>query len=94
METVDTIYADLILHVIDIDDLDLDWKIEVVMEVLEKIGCANKKIIFVFNKIDLNQFDALITRLKKEHKKFNPVFISALEKINLDELKSKIAENL
>lgn len=92
----ETIDADLLLHVIDMHDLDRDWKIEVVQEVLKKIDCGDKKTIFVFNKVDLMQSakEAEQKKLTKKYGKFNPVFVSALEKINLEELKKKIAENI
>ena len=89
----ETVHADLILHVIDIDDLDREWKIEVVNDVLKKIGCEKKKMIYVFNKIDLMQFDQF-EALSKEYEMYSPVSVSAQEKINLEELKGKISESL
>ncbi len=89
----ETIDADLLLHVIDIDDLDRAWKIDVVNKVLQEIGCQDKKMIYVFNKIDIMQYDE-IEELKKHYKKHNPVFVSAQEKINLKELKEKISNHL
>lgn len=89
----ETVEANLILHVIDIEDLDMEWKIEVVHRVMEKINCQNKKMIYVFNKIDSMQFDR-IKELKASYKTWNPVFVSALKKLNLKELKSEIAQNL
>lgn len=89
----ETMDADLLLHVIDIDDLDRSWKIEVVNKVLQEIGCQNKKMIYVFNKIDTMQYDDT-DELKRYYKKNNPVFISAQEKINLEELKEKIAKSV
>ena len=89
----ETIHSDLILHVIDIDDLDMEWKIDVVSKVLNKLHCETKKMIFVFNKIDLMQYD-LVKELTKKYKKHDPVFISAKEKTNLEKLKSKIASHL
>ncbi len=89
----ETIQANLILHVIDSDDLDMSWKMSVVNEVLKKLKCDTKKMIYVFNKSDLLQSHQ-IENLKIEYKKLNPVFISALKKGNLNELKRKIAQNL
>jgi len=89
----ETIHADLILHVIDIDDLDMEWKIKVVHEVLSTLKCGHKKVIYVFNKIDLLQFDHR-EELAEKHKHYEPVFVSAKDKTNLDELKTKIAQHL
>lgn len=49
-ETVD---ADVIMHVIDVADPEMDFKIEVVEEILEQLGLHKKQKIYVFNKIDL-----------------------------------------
>lgn len=89
----ETLHADLILHVIDIDDLDREWKIDVVNDVIKKLNCNSKKMIYVFNKIDAMQFDE-IDALKKRYQKHSPVFVSALKKMNLSELKSKIAKQI
>jgi GTP-binding protein HflX len=89
----ETIHADLILHVIDTDDLDREWKIDVVRDVLKNLHCDTKKMIYAFNKIDLLQYDE-VSALKKRYKGYHPVFVSALEKTNLEELKSKIAKQI
>lgn len=89
----ETVHADLILHVIDIDDLDMEWKIKVVHEVLDTLKCGHKKVIYVFNKIDLLQFDHR-AELAEKFKHYDPVFVSAMQKTNLDQLKAKIARYL
>ncbi len=89
----ETIHADLILHVIDADDLDMEWKIKVVDEVLKKLNCETKKTIYIFNKIDLLK-DVQVDELAEDFKKLSPVFVSASEKKNLNELKSKLALHL
>jgi GTP-binding protein HflX len=89
----ETINADLILHVIDLTDKEIEMKIDVVNVVLGKLGCGDKKMIYVFNKIDLLgklPGKAFINR----YKKYSPVMISAKEKTNFDELKKIIAKNL
>lgn len=89
----ETIHADLLLHVIDISDLDRDWKIGVVEDVLKKLDCTNKKVIYVFNKIDQVDYDEQDI-LNKKFIQRNPIFISALKKTNLKALKSQIAKGL
>jgi 50S ribosomal subunit-associated GTPase HflX len=72
-------------------------KIKTVHNVLKEIGCDKKKMIYVFNKIDLMDKDILkkeIKSHKSQFKNYSPVFVSAEEKTNLDELKVKIGENL
>lgn len=103
----DSIEADLLLHTIDASDPKIKEKIKVVDDILEKIWATQKKI-YVFNKIDFvkdkffekNLENGEIEKipyleyLKQEFSEYNPIFISAFEKINLDELKKKIEENL
>lgn len=45
--------ADLLLHVVDISHPNFEAHIASVNHILDEIGCANKKTIMVFNKIDL-----------------------------------------
>jgi GTP-binding protein HflX len=93
----ETISADLLLHVIDTNDFEMKTKIKTVHNVLKEIGCDKKKMIYVFNKIDLMDKDILkkeIKSHKSQFKNYSPVFVSAEEKTNLDELKVKIGENL
>lgn len=103
----DSIEADLLLHVIDCSDEKMDLKIKVVEEILKSIW-ANSNIIYVFNKIDsLPKWEYILELedekivykdkleyLKNHYKLNQAVFISAEEKQNLDELKSKIISNL
>jgi GTPase len=49
----ETIEAEMVLHVIDINDPQLDKNVEVVEEILDQIGLDDKPKIYVFNKIDL-----------------------------------------
>jgi len=45
--------ADLLLHVVDASDADVDKKVRVVREVLEKLGAAEVPELLVLNKVDL-----------------------------------------
>lgn len=49
----EAIDADLILHVIDINDPEIHEKIEVVEEILKQLGLSDKPKIYGFNKVDL-----------------------------------------
>lgn len=62
-ETVD---ADLILHVIDVRDPQIEMKIRVVEDILKQLGAGDKDKIYVFNKIDLIDFQELITGTKHD----------------------------
>lgn len=104
----DSIEADILLHVIDCSDPKLEVKIKVVEEILENIWASQKRI-YVFNKEDSlikwefklqeKNSDEKIYENKKEYlrekyKDLNPIFISALNKDNLDFLKEKIISEL
>jgi len=85
----ETIYSDLILHVIDISDEKYDKKIRVVMEILKGLK-IKQEVVFVFNKIDNIKTKTKLNILKKEilekYSEFNPMFISAKEKQGIEEL--------
>lgn len=89
----ETIYADLLLHVVDASDFELEWKIEVVQKILKELDCEEKRTIFVFNKIDLISKSQL-ERLANQHNPLSPLFISGEKKINLEELKEKMGQEL
>ena len=44
--------ADLLLHVVDLSHPDFEEQIDVVNRTLADLGCAEKPVIIVFNKID------------------------------------------
>lgn len=104
----DSIESDILLHVIDASDPKLHLKIEVVEEILEKIG-ANQKRIYVFNKTDGlsvaeykhidENWEEVVYPNKRAYfshvfQKYNPVFISASQKTGLDGLKNLIVSEL
>lgn len=84
-------YADLILHVVDASNEDLDIQIDTTIDILEDLDAINKPIITVFNKMDKVNLEDLIYNNKYINKK---VFISAKRNINIDKLLTEIEENL
>jgi GTPase len=90
--------ADLILHVIDVSDKNIDTKISVVEEILSDLGVQDKPKIYVFNKMDLldeelskeenhqDKKSLLLENLKQKYIDFNPQFLSALDKNRLEDL--------
>lgn len=88
----DSVYSDLLLHVVDASDAYLAEKIEIVDDILAKIGADQKKI-YVFNKIDLISKEQQMA-LKKEWKHLKPVFISAEKGVGLEMLKEGIDKAL
>ena len=97
--------ADLLVHVVDISHPDFEEQIRVVEQTLSELGCAEKPLMIVFNKIDA------YTWTPKEEDDLTPptrenisldelkrtwmarmhddcIFISALEKDNIDALRA------
>ena len=84
-------YSDLILHVVDGSNEDLDIQIDTTMAILEDLDVINKPIITVFNKMDKLRIEDLIYNNTYINKK---VFISAKENLNIDKLMEAIEDNL
>ncbi|HMA69288.1 MAG TPA: GTPase HflX [Candidatus Mcinerneyibacterium sp.] len=85
-------YSDLIIILIDITDKNYREKIQVVKKVLGDLNSSNKKLLYVFNKIDLVDQDKL-KKIKQKYKNDkDSLFISALKNKNLDKLKKRVLE--
>lgn len=97
--------ADILLHVVDISHQQHEEQIAVVNKTLQELGAADKPTILIFNKMDLYEekyFDEwladdikaeIINDLKTKWEKAtegNCIFISALEKTNLEKLRDFI----
>jgi len=74
---METLNADLLLHVIDISGHLMLDKIAVVEKVLSSLEIDTKKQLYVFNKID-NPNNVIKNELAKRFAPFNPQFISAI----------------
>lgn len=85
----ETIYADLLVHVIDASSNAAVAQIDAVNSVLEELGAMNKNMIIALNKID-KVTDEKINELREHCSGYDIVGISAKEKINIDELLYKI----
>lgn len=99
--------ADLLLHVVDISHSDYEHQMEAVNGILAEIGAADKPTMIVFNKIDIYKqkyFDEFLNEdIKKQlldelktswmaRTNENAIFISAVTKENIDELRTKVYE--
>ena len=99
--------ADLLVHVVDISHPDFEEQIKVVEKTLADLGCAEKTMILVFNKIDAYTYvkkdeDDLTPKTKENitleelmqtwmaKMSDNCIFISARNKVNMDELKTML----
>lgn len=97
--------ADILLHVVDISHAQHEEQINTVNKTLQDLKVSDKPILTIFNKLDLYEkthFDEwlddeikqdILRELKEKWENFtlgNCVFISALEKRNIDELRKVI----
>ena len=101
--------ADILLHVVDISHPQHEDQIGTVNKTLQELKAFDKPILTIFNKMDLyeqNNFDSWLSDevktdiLNELHEKWNNitegncVFISALEKTNMDELRNVILQKV
>lgn len=86
--------ANILIHVIDITDSDMEEKIKVVEEVLQALKVSDKQKIYVFNKMDQWRQSDGCSPLKSRYKKFNPIFISAEKGIGIKKLLNSLTISL
>ncbi len=89
---MESIHADVLLHVIDASDHEYEEKIHVVNNILHEIGIhLDQHMVYVFNKVDkakgLDQ-----EALKEKYKEFSPIFISVKEQKGTEAVFQGIAE--
>ena len=97
--------ADLLVHVVDISHPDFEDQIRVVEQTLAELGCSETPSMVVFNKIDAYRWTPQdeddLTEPTKENislddlkktwmAKLAPLFISAKNKENIDELRTTL----
>lgn len=91
--------ADILIHVVDVSHPTLEDHISVVNQTLTDIGASDKPTLLVFNKVDLLEdeeelsVNEKIKNLKNTYwnkEQNDVVFISAVNKGNIEELKSKL----
>lgn len=85
--------ADLLLHIIDTNDEEWRLRIEQVEEVLEEIGALSVPRLEVYNKIDL--VPSIRPHSERDSQgKITRVYVSATQKLGLEELSLAIVERL
>ena len=97
--------ADILLHVVDISHPQYEEQFDVVNKTLAELGANEKPTVTIFNKMDRYQKEAFDEWLEEDVKneilvdlkqrwqnetKDNCVFVSAIEKTNIDTLKQTI----
>ena len=93
----ETIYSDLILLVVDASEPSdvIEKKLAVCLETIDRIEASGVPVITVLNKIDLMSETEIQQKLDSLREKApNPVLVSALRKVNLDQLKREVLKIL
>ena len=83
-------YADYIIHVVDAANPQRDKQMYIVYETLDHLGVKNKKILTLFNKIDIRTDDDQLQDFRADH----VLQISATENAGLDAVKDVLQEML
>jgi GTP-binding protein HflX len=101
--------ADILLHVVDVSHPQHEDQIGVVNKTLQEIKAFEKPILTIFNKMDQYEErnfdswledDVKVEILRELHEKWenitegNAVFVSAIERINIDELRNRILQKV
>ena len=85
--------ADLVVHVVDASSTTMQRQVIAVEEVLEEIGAAGRPMLLAFNKVDAVPPDMTL-HLPDAVAALSTVRVSALKGEGIDELLSRISENL
>ena len=88
---MESIHAEILLHVIDASDPDMYKKIKTVENILEELGREPEKTIYVFNKTE-NIHEEFKKELYKEYSLNHPLFISAKTGQGIMELKNYLSQ--
>ncbi len=83
-------FADMIIHVVDASNPDMDTHMHVVYDTLNQLGVEDKPIITLFNKMDMVSDELTLKDLKAD----KTIQISAKTGMGLDKLKSVVEEIL
>jgi GTP-binding protein HflX len=89
---MESMHADVLLHVIDISDPEIETKIGVVSNILRGLGRDIGHDIYVFNKIDAVDFHK--EELMKKYVAYSPLFISVKTGQGIEAIKEVIGNRL
>ncbi len=88
----ESVLSDFLVHVLDVNSEEVISFYHVTMNVLEELGADVKKMITVFNKVDLMQDPVRKNSLQRQFP--DALFVSALTGEGMDRLKVKMEEML
>lgn len=78
----EAIYSDIIIHVVDASDPEMDMKMKIVYETLHSLKVENKPVITLFNKCDMLTDEVILSDLNAE----KCIRISAKTGLGLDKV--------
>ena len=81
--------ADILLHVIDLSNPNMEHQIQVVEDLVEEFGWGDKPLIYVYNKVDVAPFEKQF-RVQTQPR----VFTSALTGDGIERLKKLMTESI
>ncbi len=87
----EVVFADYILHIVDISNPAFREQIDVVNETLAQLGCSDKPTMLVFNKVDKVSEFGVVRSVLNEYNG-GSVALSAERQINLNQLKDRMLE--
>ena len=87
----DITFSNLLIHLIDANSKYINENIGIVSETLSEIGAKDIPFILCFNKIDLISTEVLLD-IRMKHPE--AVYISCIERKNIDSLKKTISEHM
>ena len=85
----EAVFADALLHVVDVSSEDVEMQINVVNSILEGLGVVNKPTALIFNKTDLVSDELRLPHINPGCTYFE---VSSITEKGLEELKKGIAE--
>lgn len=92
----ETMYADFLIHLVDINSFELDSHIKTTLEVLKELDIQEKDMLLVFNKVDVldhTSFENKKSELRMQYGN-NIFFISTLTAYGLENLRQAIVEKI
>lgn len=82
---LESLHADLLLHVIDVSDSEMEMKIAVVERILHELNIGSKNRIYVFNKID-RKTKFTKKRVNELYGNYHPQYISVNNNEGIEKL--------
>ena len=90
---MESLHADVLLHVVDASDVEVEEKMKVVEKVLGELGRGTEDVVYVFNKADKLE-GSRKAEVADRYKELQPVFVSVKEEKGVPELLAAITSLL